>query len=126
MSDLDNLKKENNSLKIELQELKAKLSSRNSAFDRNLERRVTNRYNELLNDIDRGIVSQLGDNKSIFDGKTMRFYSVRGDSYNGYKTEYHITIQNGESDKIKEKLYELELKGFQDSLDNFAWAVENK
>lgn len=116
--DLDTLKKEN-------QKLKKALESRDIPFNKQLLYRVDSKFYDLSYNIGAAIASaasqdliqQLKHKKFILD--------YESSSYG--KSGYFIRFLDHEQEKkFKELLAELELKRFQEALDNFSWAVQNQ
>lgn len=107
----------------EIDELKKKLEDRNPAFNGNLLIKSDNTFKELCRSIGKAINQCLGQEYThMFKGKSIRF---EYESTFGGSGGWTIYLDNKSEDEIKNKIANVELRKFQDSLDNFAWAVEN-
>lgn len=125
MSEQD-LKQENEILKKQLSDLKKKLEDRNPAFNGNLLEQADREYSRLQQAIGQAIYNTVGqDATGIFKNKSMIFdYDSSG--FLSSSRGWVVYFNDKETKEIKDKLADLQMKKFQESLDNFAWAVNNR
>lgn len=109
----------------EIDSLKKKLSDRNPAFNGNLIKRSEQKFNELCESAGKAIHQNLGleyssafKNKNFYLNYETGIYSGRG---------WVISVCDEKDRKeIADKIADIEMKKFQESIDNFAWAVQNQ
>lgn len=117
-TEIEKLKKEN-------EELRKKLSERNSTFTSQLGRRVGSKFFDLTFDVGKAIENAIGQEMmNRLKGNDIyidHHYSSYG------KSGYFIRFSKNEDEKnFKQHMEEIELRKFQESLDNFSWAVNNQ
>lgn len=112
------------SQKLEIDELRKKIEDRNPAFNGNLLRRVDSQLFELQKSIGAAIAAAVGqDLVYAFKDKKLQLSYVSS-SYD--RSYWHVTIDKSDSKEISDKIANLEMKKFQESLDNFSWAVNQQ
>lgn len=126
MSEQD-LKQENEILKKQLSDLKKKLDDRNPAFNGNLLSQADKEYSRLQKAIGQAIFNAAGpDATGIFKNKSMIFDYDSSIFLSSSRGGWVVYFNDKETKEIKDKLADLQMKKFQESLDNFAWAVNNQ
>lgn len=121
MSELENKIKEQEEI---IKELRKKLEDRNPAFNGNLLKRVDALAYELTKKIGDAIVGVLTPDLI----HTIKYKKMYLDYDSGAYSRGHWIVRfiNNESEKqFKDALADYEMKKFQESLDNFSWAVTN-
>lgn len=110
-------------LKKEIKELKKKLEDRNPAFNENLLKKTDQEFDRLSTTIGEAIRTTVGQELLyVFKSKQMRLdfdssrYGSRG---------WFVCFSKEDDEKIRSSIADLQMKKFQESLDNFAWAVQN-
>jgi hypothetical protein len=125
MSTDQDLKTELDKLKKENYELRKKLESRDVPFNKQLNSRVDTKFFDLTFNVGAAIASSAGQEliSALKNKKIIINYQ-----HNTYgKSGYYINILDDKDVKsVKDYIAELELKKFQESLDNFSWAVNNQ
>lgn len=115
MNELEELKKEN-------LVLRKALESRESTFNKQLEKRVNEKFYDLSFIIGEAIAS-VADRDLVNQLKNKVFHLEYSHSTYG-KSGYFIRFQKKEEEKeLKLFMEEMELKKFQESVDAFSWVV---
>lgn len=109
----------------EIDELRKKLADRSPAFNGNLLKKADQKYDELCLSLGKAIQQCLGqDYTYIFKNNLMRL-----DYDSGFSSGKGWVVQipdEKDRKKIVDQLASHEMKKFQESMDNFAWAVKNQ
>lgn len=107
----------------EIAALKKKLEDRNPAFNGNLLKRSDQKFNDLSKSMGEAIKNAIGqDLVHIVSNKKMHLYfesSMYGSSH------WRVWFNAEDEKKIKDRIADLEMERFQQSLDNFSWAINN-
>lgn len=108
----------------EIEALKKKLEDRNPAFNGNLLRQANIRFFELQESVGKSIQQTVGnDLLHILKYKRM-FLDLDTSSYGG--RGWIVSFDSKDENEIKGKIADIEMRKFQETLDNYAWAVNNK
>ena len=112
-------------LKNQVKDLKQKLEQKSPVFADNLNRKAKTEYNRLCEAMGEAIHKAVGrDLVHLF--KSRKFVLGYDSDYSGTGRGWVVYIQEkNDTDKIIEGLEQIEMRKFQESLDNFAWAVKN-
>lgn len=118
------LKTENMELKKKIEDLEKRLNDRNPAFNKNLLSRVDSEFEKMREVIGKSIAAVV-DKRLLrkFEHKPMRIY-LETNSYSDPK--WKISFEDKDGKEIKNELANIELRNFQESLDNFSWAVSQQ
>lgn len=109
----------------EIDELKKKLSDRTPAFNGNLIKRSEQKFDELCQAAGRSMQQSLGQDY-IYVFKNKKFcldFDSRPYSDKGWVIN---VCDEKDRKEIADKIVDVEMRKFQESLDNFAWAVNNQ
>lgn len=109
----------------QIEELKKRLEARDTAFNKNLQNRVDNIFYGLQKSIGEAIVNSVDQNyKQVF--KYHKMY-LDFESYSYGTSFWKVSFVEDKSIKeIKQHIADIEMKKFQESLDNFSWAVNQQ
>ena len=108
----------------EIDDLKKKLEDRNPAFNGNLLMRSDKKYKELCDLIGKTINQCLGQEYThIFIKKNM-VLNYESSPFTG--RGWTVWLKDEDMKKCKSDIADIEMKKFQESLDNFSWAVNNQ
>lgn len=125
MNEISEFKIELEKLKKENDELRKKLESRDIPFNKQLMSRVDSKYFELTFNVGHAIFQSAGSDMINFLKNKELFIDYMHSSYG--RSGYYIKLINDKDVKVvKQYMAELELRKFQESLDNFSWAVQNQ
>lgn len=117
-NEIEKLKKEN-------EELRNKLSERNSTFTEQLGKRVDSKFADLTFRIGEAIRQNVGND--LMHSLRDKLIDIDYDHSSYGKSGYFIRFSKNEDEKnFKQHMEEIELRKFQESLDNFSWAVNNQ
>lgn len=120
----DQLKKELKEKEAQIKALEEKLRDRNPAFNAKLLERGESRLGEIKNNLGKTIFNHLG--PELFRQFEHKPFYVESCSSLYMPTEYIVRLpDNKHEENLKRWLEEQELNKFMESLDNFAWAVNN-
>mgnify|MGYP000850450280 CR=1 FL=1 len=123
MKDVNELELELKRKQKEINDLKAKLNNRSPGFNKNLLNRIDKRFDDLCSAIGQAIKNTTGNESHLFSGRKLTFY-YDSDSYSGSK--WTVGFDEKDTQMIKDGLADVEMRKFQESLDNFAWALQQK
>lgn len=108
----------------EISELKKKLSDRSQAFNGNLLSRADQKYNQICKNLGESIVNTLGqDYVHTFIHLKIALKNQSG-FYGG--GGWIVYLSEEDRKKVTDLIADVEMKKFQESLDNFSWAVQNR
>jgi hypothetical protein len=111
-------------LEKQVKDLQKKLEDRNPAFNGNLLRKSDEQFTQLQMKIGTAIQQAVGqDLVHVFKDKRM-VLDFDSSTYGGKGWSVYF-IEDADNKSIKDSLANLQMKKFQESLDNFAWAVNN-
>lgn len=109
----------------EIDELRKKLADRNPAFNGNLLKRADRKFNELCTAVGKSMQQTLGQ-EYTYAFKSICF-KLEYDSGCSTNRGWVVYVLNGEDrKKIVDNIADIEMKKFQESMDNFSWAVKNQ
>jgi hypothetical protein len=117
-TEIENLKKENASLR-------KRLEKTDFPFDKQLSKRVDSKLHELTFAIGESIAKTAGQNiiSCLKNKKIVIDYWHSSYGKGGYYIRF---LEEKDVNEIKDYMAELELKKFQESLDNFSWAIQKQ
>lgn len=107
----------------EIQELKEKLNNRSPGFNKNLLNRVDKRFDDLCSAIGQAIKNTTSNDSPLFTG---RKFTIHCDDYSYNGSKWVVRFDEKDAQAIKDSLTDVEMRKFQESLDNFAWALQQK
>lgn len=112
-------------LKKENEALKRKLNDRDIPFNKNLLSRVDSKFLDMSFNVGQAIINSVDLNlrNKILNSKITVNYESSRYSRSGYYIRF---CESKYENEFKDFMSELELKKFQESLDNFSWAVQNQ
>lgn len=124
MNEISEFKIELEKLKKENDELRKKLESRDIPFNKQLLNRVDSKFTDLSFNIGSAIATSAGQEliNSMKNKKLIIDYNYSTYGRSGY---FIRLIDDKDMKELKQYMAELELRKFQESLDNFSWAVTN-
>lgn len=109
----------------QIEELKKRLEARDTSFNKNLQNRVDKIFYDLQKSIGEAIVNSVDQNyKQVFKYHKMYLDFVPcsyGTSF--YKVSF---VDDKSVKEIKQNIADFEMQKFQESLDNFSWAVNQQ
>lgn len=108
----------------EIEKLKIKLNERNNAFNKQLLNRTDNKFYELRKKIGE-ILEQYLDKDLLQTLENREFY-IKKEYYYAANARWIAEFKIDDEKRIKDQIADIEMKKFQESLDNFAWAVNNQ
>lgn len=110
--------------KNEIEELKKKLANRNTSFNKNLIDRSYSELRRLEYNIGEAIKNAIGqDLIHAFKYKKMQL-DYETSLYS--KGVWKVSFSSEDENKIRNEIADFQMKKFQESLDNFAWAINNQ
>lgn len=109
----------------EIADLKKRLEARNTSFEKNLQWRADAKLHELEKSIGQAIVSTVG-NDLAYAFKHSKFRLDYESSLYGKGGWRIVFLDEKERKDVSQKIADFEMKRFQESLDNFSWAVNNQ
>lgn len=109
----------------QIEELKKRLEARDTSFNKNLQNRVDKIFYALQKSIGEAIVNSVDQNyKQVFKYHKM-YLDFESCSYG--TSFYKVSFVDDKSVKeIKQNIADFEMQKFQESLDNFSWAVNQQ
>lgn len=112
-------------LKKENEALKRKLNDRDIPFNKNLLSRVDSKFLDMSFNVGQAIINSIDQDlrNKILNSKIIVNYESSRYGRSGYYIRFY---ESKDENAFKDFMSELELKKFQESLDNFSWAVQNQ
>ena len=123
MKDVNELELELKRKQKEIDDLKAKLNNRSPGFNKNLLNRVDDRFNDFCSAIGLAIKNTAGNESHLFAGRKFILHNV---DYTYGGSRWVVSFDEKDAQAIKDSLTDVEMRKFQESLDNFAWALQQK
>lgn len=109
----------------EIDQLKKKLADRNPAFNGNLIKRSEQKFDELCQAVGKSMQQALGQDYT-YAFKNKKFVLDYDSGFSLGKGWVIYIFDEKDRKEIADKIADVEMKKFQDSMDNFAWAVQNQ
>lgn len=109
----------------EIDELRKKLADRNPAFNGNLLKRADRKFDELCTAVGKSMQQTLGQ-EYAYAFKNICFKLEYDSGFSSGKGWVVQITDEKDRKKITDNIADIEMKKFQDSLDNFSWAVKNQ
>lgn len=125
MTDQKSLEQQLKEKQIEIDQLKKKLADRNPAFNGNLIKRSEQKLDELCQTVGKLIQQALGQDYT-YAFKNKKFTLDYDSGFSSGKGWVIYICDEKDRKDIADKIADQEMKKFQESIDNFAWAVQNQ